>query len=105
MAQWLRALAALPEFNSQQPHGGSQPSVMRSDAKTKNKAKKKKKKRLNLNVIISLSSSLKSIKLNKKECDKALLINSMTGVIYLPAQCFVPQRSAILQFSLGINCR
>jgi hypothetical protein len=30
MAQWLRALTALPdgpEFNSQQPHGGSQPSV------------------------------------------------------------------------------
>jgi hypothetical protein len=22
MAQWLRALASLPEFNSQQPHGG-----------------------------------------------------------------------------------
>jgi len=36
MAQRLRALAALPEvlpeFNSQQPHGGSQPSVMGSDA-------------------------------------------------------------------------
>jgi hypothetical protein len=36
MAQWLRALAACssrgPEFNSQQPHGGSQPSVMGSDA-------------------------------------------------------------------------
>jgi hypothetical protein len=35
MAQWLRALTALlrrPEFNSQQPHGGSQPSVMGSDA-------------------------------------------------------------------------
>ena len=35
MAQWLRALPALPkgpEFNSRQPHGGSQPSVMRSDA-------------------------------------------------------------------------
>jgi hypothetical protein len=30
MAQWLRALTALPglEFNSQQLHGGSQPSVM-----------------------------------------------------------------------------
>jgi hypothetical protein len=31
MAQQLRALTALPrspEFNSQQPHGGSQPSVM-----------------------------------------------------------------------------
>ena len=30
MAQWLRALTALPvspEFNSQQPHGGSQPSM------------------------------------------------------------------------------
>jgi hypothetical protein len=28
MAQWLRALTVLPkgpEFNSQQPHGGSQP--------------------------------------------------------------------------------
>ena len=23
MAQWLRALTALPEFNSQQPHGDS----------------------------------------------------------------------------------
>ena len=35
MAQWLRALTALfrgPELNSQQPHGGSQPSVMRFDA-------------------------------------------------------------------------
>jgi hypothetical protein len=35
MAQRLRALAALsrgPEFNSQQPHGGSKPSVMGSDA-------------------------------------------------------------------------
>jgi hypothetical protein len=35
MAQQLRALTALsrgPEFNSQQPHGGSQPSVMGSDA-------------------------------------------------------------------------
>ena len=37
-AQRLRALTALPEvlrdlkFNSQQPHGGSQPSVMGSDA-------------------------------------------------------------------------
>jgi hypothetical protein len=31
MAQWLRALTALPEFTSQQPHGGSQPSVMGSD--------------------------------------------------------------------------
>jgi hypothetical protein len=34
MAQWLRALTALPEspeFKSQQPHGGSQPSVMISD--------------------------------------------------------------------------
>ena len=30
MAQWLRAPS--PEFNSQQPHGGSQPSIMRSDA-------------------------------------------------------------------------
>ena len=32
MAQWLRALASCssrgPELNSQQPHGGSQPSVM-----------------------------------------------------------------------------
>jgi hypothetical protein len=35
MAQWLRAPTALPEvpeFKSQQPHGGSQPSVMKSDA-------------------------------------------------------------------------
>ena len=41
MAQQLRALAACssrspefrsPEFNSQQPHDGSQPSVMESDA-------------------------------------------------------------------------
>jgi hypothetical protein len=36
MAQLSGALAARastgPEFNSQQPHGGSQPSVMRSDA-------------------------------------------------------------------------
>jgi hypothetical protein len=35
MAQWLKALTALPdspEFNSQQPHGGSQPSIMGSDA-------------------------------------------------------------------------
>jgi hypothetical protein len=35
MAQQLRALSALPEdpeFNSQQPHGGSQPSVIESDA-------------------------------------------------------------------------
>jgi hypothetical protein len=35
MAQQLRALNALPiglEFKSQQPHGGSQPSVKRSDA-------------------------------------------------------------------------
>jgi hypothetical protein len=35
-AQRLGALAACfsrgPEFNSQQPHGGSQPSVMGSDA-------------------------------------------------------------------------
>jgi hypothetical protein len=32
-AQWLRALTSRgPEFKSQQPHGGSQPSVMRSDA-------------------------------------------------------------------------
>lgn len=33
MAQRLRALVVLPkgpEFNSQQPHGGSQPSVVRS---------------------------------------------------------------------------
>ncbi|EDL86985.1 rCG50750 [Rattus norvegicus] len=30
--QPLRALIALPEFNSQQPHGGSQPFVMGSDA-------------------------------------------------------------------------
>jgi hypothetical protein len=34
MAQWLRALTALPKVLSsiQQPHGGSQPSVMGSDA-------------------------------------------------------------------------
>jgi hypothetical protein len=33
MAQRLRALSSEgPEFKSQQPHGGSQPSVMRSDA-------------------------------------------------------------------------
>ena len=35
MAQRLRVLVALPEvfeFNSQQPHGGSQPSRMRSGA-------------------------------------------------------------------------
>jgi hypothetical protein len=31
-AQRLRALTALPEFNSQQPHGGSQPPIMGSDA-------------------------------------------------------------------------
>jgi len=34
-AQWLRAPTALPrgpEFKSQQTHGGSQPSVMGSDA-------------------------------------------------------------------------
>jgi hypothetical protein len=30
MVYWLRVLTALPE--SQQPHGGSQPSVMGSDA-------------------------------------------------------------------------
>ena len=32
MSQWLRALTALAEFNSQQPHGGSQPSLRGSDA-------------------------------------------------------------------------
>jgi hypothetical protein len=36
MAQWLRPLTDCssrgPEFKSQQPHGGSQPSVMGSDA-------------------------------------------------------------------------
>jgi hypothetical protein len=35
MAQWVRApdcSSRGPEFKSQQPHGGSQPSVMRSDA-------------------------------------------------------------------------
>jgi hypothetical protein len=32
MAQRLRALTALQEFNSQQPHDGSQPSVMGSEA-------------------------------------------------------------------------
>ena len=34
MAQWLRTLTCTsrgPEFNTQQPHGGSQPSVMRFD--------------------------------------------------------------------------
>jgi hypothetical protein len=35
MAQWVRApdcSSEGPEFESQQPHGGSQPSIMRSDA-------------------------------------------------------------------------
>jgi hypothetical protein len=35
MAQWVRApdcSSEGQEFKSQQPHGGSQPSVMRSDA-------------------------------------------------------------------------
>jgi hypothetical protein len=35
MAQWVRApdcSSEGPEFKSQQPHGGSQASVMRSDA-------------------------------------------------------------------------
>ena len=34
MAQQVRALTALkgPKFNSQQPHGGSQPPIMRSDS-------------------------------------------------------------------------
>jgi hypothetical protein len=35
MAQWVRApdcSSKGPEFKSQQPHGGSQPSVTRSDA-------------------------------------------------------------------------
>jgi hypothetical protein len=35
MAQRVRALTFSsrgPEFNSQHPHGGSQPSIMRSDA-------------------------------------------------------------------------
>jgi hypothetical protein len=35
MAQWVRApdcFSEGPEFKSQQPHGGSQPSVTRSDA-------------------------------------------------------------------------
>jgi hypothetical protein len=35
MAQWVRApdcSSEGPKFKSQQPHGGSQPSVMRSDA-------------------------------------------------------------------------
>jgi hypothetical protein len=31
MAEWLRALTALPE-EEQQPRGGSQPSVLGSDA-------------------------------------------------------------------------
>jgi hypothetical protein len=33
MAQWvLTAISEGPEIKSQQPHGGSQPSIMRSDA-------------------------------------------------------------------------
>jgi hypothetical protein len=35
MAQWVRApdcSSEGPEFKTQQPHGGSQPSVMRSDS-------------------------------------------------------------------------
>jgi hypothetical protein len=35
MAQWVRApdcSSEDPEFKSQQPHGGSQPSLMKSDA-------------------------------------------------------------------------
>jgi hypothetical protein len=35
MTQWIRApdcSSEGPEFKSQQPHGGSQPSVMRSDS-------------------------------------------------------------------------
>jgi hypothetical protein len=34
LAQWLRAKCSFegPESNSQQPYGGSQPSLMRSDA-------------------------------------------------------------------------
>jgi hypothetical protein len=35
MAQWVKApdcSSKGPEFKSQQPHGGSQPSIMRSDA-------------------------------------------------------------------------
>nr|CDQ08554.1 Bm14336 [Brugia malayi] len=35
MSQRLKGLVVLPrgpEFNSQQPHGGSQPSIMRSGA-------------------------------------------------------------------------
>jgi hypothetical protein len=32
MAQRLRAVSALPEFNSQQLHGGSQPFIIRSGA-------------------------------------------------------------------------
>ena len=35
MAQWVRApdcSSESPEFKSQQPHGGSQPSVTRSDS-------------------------------------------------------------------------
>jgi hypothetical protein len=30
--RWAGEMAQCPEFKSQQPHGGSQPSVMRSDA-------------------------------------------------------------------------
>jgi hypothetical protein len=35
MAQWFKSIdwsSRGPEFNSQQPHGGSQPSAMGSDA-------------------------------------------------------------------------
>jgi hypothetical protein len=35
MAQWVRApdcSSEVPEFKSQQPHGGSQPSAMRSQS-------------------------------------------------------------------------
>jgi hypothetical protein len=32
MAQQLRALIVLPEFNSHEPHNGPQPCVMGSDA-------------------------------------------------------------------------
>jgi hypothetical protein len=67
MAQWVRApdySSEGPQFKSQQPHGGSQPSVTRSDSlfwivwrqlqctyiKLKKKKKKKKKSRVFIEV-------------------------------------------------------
>lgn len=32
MDQWVRTLTALPKVLSSNPHGGSQPPIMRSDA-------------------------------------------------------------------------